>query len=153
MGGLFSKGLASAAVAVYAYMNHTFTPLIWVLGALIAVDLLLNFHNEEKSVSKIVTTAGTLVTPSMITPHFDIPHLTQVTVVVLTIAYIQVVFPQLGGLLGKLKIGTATDKAALAAALAAAEAKVEALTAQQAAKAGVPDAQATQAQSQTPLGQ
>lgn len=102
----FAKGVSALAVAVFSYINNTYTPLIWVLAALIFLDLVMNMHKEGQQFQKIGSAAAALGIPGFITSQFGTPHFTQYIVALLTIAYIQVVFPQIGSLIDKIKFSS-----------------------------------------------
>jgi hypothetical protein len=101
--GGFLKGLLSAIVAGIALIDKTFTPCIWLLLALVAVDLILNVHKEGQQMHKLFSAAGAMGIPTFIGTHYDLPNFAQYLTVLMTVAYIQVVFPQIVDLLKKVK--------------------------------------------------
>ena len=133
--GTATKGIGSALAVMVAYLDHTFSPLVWVLLALVAVDLLLNFHQEGKQLEKMGAAFASLGFPTLIANHITLihsPELPKLIVTLLTILYIQVVFPQLGTLVKKIKWSqnTTTNQTTIAelqVALQAANTKLDTL--------------------------
>ncbi len=93
-------GLATLAVT---YIDSTLTPLFWALLVLAAIDILLNVHKEGQQWNKLgsafISLGGTLG----LAGHVSQPDFLRVMVAVATLAYLQVVVPQLVTLVGNIK--------------------------------------------------
>lgn len=89
------KGIGALAVVWVTYINHTFTPLIWVLLALIFVDLVLNVHKEGQQLHKLGSMAVSIGLPTYVINNLNQPDLGKYLVAMLCIAYLQTVVPQL----------------------------------------------------------
>ena len=133
------KSAAGMVAVAVAYIDQTLTPLFWALLILAAIDVLLNAHKEGQQFPKIgsafVTLAGTLG----LSGHLAQPDFLRVLVAVATLAYLQVVVPQLLTLIGNIRWSkNATTNATISAAEATAlRAEVAKLRAQADATAGV----------------
>lgn len=133
-----SKGVGALAVVIFTYINTNLSPVFYLLLVLAALDYLLNFHNEGKQLQKIGAAIGATGFPLYLSTnassllHLD-PTVLKVAVVILTIGYIQIVFPQLIALVGKIKFSTnkavnAADAAILQERLKVAEAELLKIT-------------------------
>ncbi|MCL6594262.1 MAG: hypothetical protein K6T31_09825, partial [Alicyclobacillus sp.] len=100
------KSLGALAVAVSAYINQTFSPLFWALLALAAVDILLNVHREGQQFQKLGSAFAAVGGTTVLSQHIASPDILKIAVAVLTLAYLQVVVPQLVGLLGKIRLSS-----------------------------------------------
>jgi hypothetical protein len=90
-GGL--KGIGGVIVFWLSYINNTFTPLIWILLALVAMDLFLNAHKEGQQFSKIGSMAVTLGAPGYIAANLANPNLGKYVVAIMCIVYLKIVVP------------------------------------------------------------
>jgi hypothetical protein len=116
------KGLASAVTVAVGYIDTHYTPLFWALLALAALDLILNAGKEQKQFAKLGSAFVALGMPTLLATNMGNPELPRIIVALMVIVYIQVVFPQVATLLGKIKFSS--NKAVNAAKLAAAEAEL-----------------------------
>lgn len=98
------KGISAAVVVAVAYINDTLSPLFWVLLALVAVDLLLNLHDFSKQKDKLISAAVGLGLPSALIHATNTPHFASAIVATLTLAYLQVVWPQINAAIARLKL-------------------------------------------------
>lgn len=103
LSGIF-KCIGVLIVIWVTYINHTFTPLIWVLLALIFVDLVLNIHKEGRQLHKLGSMAVSLGLPTYVIDNLHQADLGKYLVAILCIGYLQVVIPQLISKLGSLKL-------------------------------------------------
>lgn len=148
MSGLV-KSLAALAVVVYTWVNHTLSPLFWLLLVLVVLDLLLNIHQEGKQLPKLGSTFFALGLPAFLSSHsahlFDAEVLKGV-VCILTLGYVWVVVPQLFALVNRWLPKTSQAQAAALEQTAFAElvSRVKAEIAKES-----PDAAATIAQATT----
>jgi hypothetical protein len=101
-GGL--KGISGAIVFWLTYINNTFTPLIWILLALVALDLFLNAHKEGQQFSKIGSMAVALGAPGYIAANLANPNLGKYVVAMMCIVYLQIVVPLVIEKLSTMKI-------------------------------------------------
>lgn len=99
---VFLKGFAAMAVVIFSYINQTFSPLFWVLAALIAIDLIINVKHPEKQFEKLGSAAVSLGIPVFIGQNVGQPGFMKYLVVLLCIVYIEVTFPQIRVMLSKL---------------------------------------------------
>lgn len=107
-----AKGIGALAVVWLAYLNNTFSPLIWVLLGLVAVDLFLNIHKEGQQFAKLGSMAVTLGIPTIVANNIGQPDLGKYLVAVLCLAYLQIVVPQIFQRLSQIKFSSnqATNK-------------------------------------------
>ena len=105
-----TRGVAVVLAGWFAYINTNFTPLFWVLLALIAVDLVLNVHKEEKQLSKIGSAFMSAGFPYLITQSTHLELAIRAAVLMGVVVYIQIVFPQLFAVIAKWKPKTAQGK-------------------------------------------
>lgn len=90
------KGLGALFVVWLTYIDKTFTPLFWVLLALIFVDLVLNVHKGEGTqFTKLGSALVSMGIPQYLGNNGGMPHLAKYLVAMMVIAYIQIVIPQL----------------------------------------------------------
>lgn len=126
------KSLGALGVVVVTYINHTLSPLFWVLLVLAGLDILLNMRDEQKQFQKLGSMFVALGLPTYLsTNQMGVLHMNsevlKIVVAVLTIGYLQVVFPQVVALLAKIKFSSkASVNTAEHAAIDALAAKVEA---------------------------
>lgn len=92
-GGL--KGIGGLFVLWLTYIDKTFSPLFWVLLALVALDLFLNAHKEGKQWEKIGSMAVSLGLPSYVTSNAGNPEIGKYIVAMLCLVYLQLVVPAL----------------------------------------------------------
>lgn len=116
------KGISALLVAWFAYIDKTFTPLFWVLLALVALDMFLNVHKEGQQFVKIGSMAISLGVPSYVGANLDNPDLGKYLVAIMCLVYLQIIVPQLVQKINALKISkdpvqNAADQAALQAVL------------------------------------
>lgn len=97
------KGFSTVIVAWLTYLNNTFTPLFWVLLALVALDMFLNVHREGQQFYKIGSMAITLGVPSYVTANLGNPSLGKYLVAIMCLVYLQIVVPQLLAKVGSWK--------------------------------------------------
>lgn len=102
----FFKGLASLAAVVVGYVDNTYSPLAWVLFALIAFDLIANAHDEMEHLKKLGSAALSIGLPGYISGHYGLPDFQKYVVILLTVVYVQIVFPQLFRMLGKIRFSS-----------------------------------------------
>lgn len=107
------KGISAAAIAWLTYINHTFTPLFWVLIALIALDLFLNAHKEGQQFNKIGSMAISLGVPSYIASNLDNPNMGKYLVALMCLVYLQIVVPELLNRVKSLKVSSDPKQNAL----------------------------------------
>lgn len=93
------KSLGALVILAVAWVNQTLSPLFWLLLALIAVDLILNIHQEGKQLQKLGSTFFALGLPAWISEHASAaaqlsPEFLKGVVVLLTLGYVWVVVPQ-----------------------------------------------------------
>lgn len=139
-GGL--KTIGGLMVAWFTYIDKTFSPLFWVLLALVALDLFLNAHKEGKQFEKIGSMAVSLGVPGYVAANLSNPELGKYLVAILCLVHIQIVIPALLAKLQDFKFSSdpkqnAIDEAAVAALV---EKQVQAIT--QKAQAEISAAQA-----------
>jgi hypothetical protein len=92
-GGL--KSISAILVCWLTYIDRTFTPLFWVLLALVALDMFLNVHKEGQQFIKIGSMAVTLGAPSYVAANLSNPNLGKYLVAIMCLVYLQLVVPQL----------------------------------------------------------
>lgn len=121
------KGLLSLVAVGVAYIDKTFGELVWVLIALIAIDLILNLKDEGKQLNKIGSAAVALGLPSILTGSTNLlnPLMLHSLVAVMVLAYLQVVYPQIQTLLSN--IGKKSANVGVQALDTVAQAKLNAL--------------------------
>lgn len=107
------KGVGAAIVFYVSWINHNFTPLFWVLIALITLDLILNAHKEGQQLQKIASMAISLGVPGYIAANLTNPGLGKYIVAIMCLVYLQIVVPSIVGWIGNLK-GGKTDANTLA---------------------------------------
>lgn len=131
-----AKGLMAVAVFGVAYVNQNFTPLFWVLLALLALDVLLNVGHEGQQFAKIGSAVASLGGVSLVESHLGNPDLVKVCVAVLVLAYLQIVAPQLYKLVSNIRLGSSKRANAFlqAEVIANLQAEVARLNAQAAAQ-------------------
>lgn len=95
MAGGGVKGIGAIIVAWMTYLNNTFTPLFWVLLALVAVDLFLSAHKEGQQFAKIGSMAVSLGVPGYAAANLANPELGKYLVAIMCIVYLQIVVPQI----------------------------------------------------------
>lgn len=122
------KGLGALFVVWMTYINTTFSPLFWVLLALIFVDLLLNIHKEGQQFHKLASMGMSLGIPTVIAQNINQPELGKYLVAILCLAYLQVVVPEISARIktftfSKDKAKNQVDQATVAAILAQLQAK------------------------------
>lgn len=128
----YIKSLGAAATVFVSYVDHNLSPLFWALLILASVDVLLNVHKEgqqwQKLGSAFVSVGGTMG----LAGHMAQPDFLRVLVAVATLAYLQVVVPQITALIGKIKwtADAATNTAIQQSELAALKAEVARLQSQ-----------------------
>lgn len=120
MTGLGMKGATAIFIGWLTYINHTFTPLFWVLLALVALDLMLNVHKEGQQFYKIGSMAISLGVPSYVASNLDNPNLGKYLVALMCLVYLQIVVPSLIHRMESLKLSkdpkqNAIDQAAIEA--------------------------------------
>jgi hypothetical protein len=142
MGTTVFKGLMASVIVGVSYINTNFSPLFWVLLALIAIDLFLNVHQEHKQLSKVMSAFGGLGVPALIAQHVGLPHFTKVVVILMTLVYVQVVTPQLAVFVSRFKFSKST---AFNVAVQEAAQKIFLETQSQAASMGIPNAVTSEA--------
>lgn len=98
------KGISAVVIAWLTYIDKTFTPLFWVLLALVALDMFLSAHKEGQQFQKIGSMAVSLGVPSYISTNLSNPELGKYLVAIMCLVYLQVVVPQLVAKIGDLKI-------------------------------------------------
>lgn len=101
------KALGAAAVVFATYLNHTFSPLFWVLLVLVALDIVMNAHQEGQQFQKIGSAFASLGGVTVLQGHLGNPDIVRISVAVLVLAYLQVVVPQLLTLAKKLHFSPA----------------------------------------------
>lgn len=92
-GGL--KAISAVLIGWITTINNTFTPLFWVLLALVTLDMLLSVHKEGQQFVKIGSMAVTLGVPSYVTANLGNPSLGKYLVAIMCLVYLQIVVPQL----------------------------------------------------------
>lgn len=98
-----AKGLMTAIVLGVGYVDANFTPLFWVLLALMAIDVLLNVSHEGQQLNKIGSAVASLGGVALVESHLGNPDILKVSIAVLVLAYLQVVAPQVIALVKKIK--------------------------------------------------
>ena len=91
------KGGSLAIASLIAYMNHTFSPFIWLLIGLVVLDLILNATDESKQLQKIGSSFATVTTTIFLkqgTTVLQVPNLPEIFVLALTVTYLGIVIPQ-----------------------------------------------------------
>lgn len=123
------KSIGGAITVIVAYVNHTLTPLFWALLILASLDVLLNVHKEGMQLQKVGSAFASIGGTVGLANHVAQPDFLRVAVAVATLAYLQVVVPQIVSLLGKIKFSKdpATNNAVQEAEIAALRAEVERL--------------------------
>lgn len=129
------KGISALLVAWFTYIDKTFTPLFWVLLALVALDMFLNVHKEGQQFIKIGSMAISLGVPSYVGANLSNPDLGKYLVAIMCLVYLQLVVPVLVQKISALKVSkdpvkNAVDIATMNAVLA----KLDAIEKQQAEK-------------------
>jgi hypothetical protein len=104
-----AKGIGGALIVWLTYINTTFSPLFWVLLALVFIDLVLNIHKEGKQFEKLGSAAVAMGVPSFIGQNIGNPHFIKYLVAMMCLVYLQHVVPQLVALISRLTISK--DKA------------------------------------------
>lgn len=89
------KGISTAVVAFFAYAQHTYGTLLWVVLAMAAIDILMNVQNEGKQFEKLGSAFVAIGAPAILTSHLGSPDMVRVSLAVVCIAYIQILYPQL----------------------------------------------------------
>lgn len=125
------KGVAGAWIIFYTFMNQNFGPLIWVLLALIAIDLLINAKDEDKAFKKIIQGFVSVGLPSFIANSITVPHFMTYATALLCLVYLEVDGPQILALLTKFKLRgklvfNSEEQAIIKKTIAAASARVQA---------------------------
>lgn len=87
------KGIGFVIVGWFTWINQTFTPLFWVLVALITLDLLLSAHKEGQQFAKIGSMAVSLGVPGYIASNLANPELGKYLVAIMCLVYLQIVVP------------------------------------------------------------
>lgn len=87
------KGIGFVIVGWFTWINQTFTPLFWVLVALITLDLLLSAHKEGQQFAKIGSMAVSLGVPGYIAANLANPELGKYLVAIMCLVYLQIVVP------------------------------------------------------------
>lgn len=100
------KALSAAIVLIVGYVNTHYTPLFWVLIALVAYDLIINSNREGQQMPKLVSAAVSLGLPTTILSHYADPNVLKYVVVILTLTYLRVDFPDLFSRLARIKWST-----------------------------------------------
>lgn len=138
---LMIKSIAGVFAVAVAYVDQTLTPLFWALIVLVTIDVLLNAHKEGQQFTKIGSAFATLAGTLGLSGHIAQPDFLRVLVAVATLAYVQVVVPQLLVFLGKIKWSknAAANTAISAEEAAVIQGVVAKLQAQADATAGVPN--------------
>jgi hypothetical protein len=99
-----TKSIGGFFIVWLTYINDTFSPLFWVLLALVFVDLVLNIHKEGKQFEKLGSAAVAMGIPSFIGENIGNPHFIKYLVAMMCLVYVQHVVPQLVALISKLKV-------------------------------------------------
>lgn len=107
------KGVSTAVVAFFAYAQHTYGTLLWVVLALAAIDILLNVQNEGKQFEKLGSAFVAIGAPAILQSHIGSPDMVRVSLAVAAIAYIQILYPQLVSFLKSLHQPSAVVKVEL----------------------------------------
>lgn len=97
------KGIGAAIVFYISWINHNFTPLFWVLIALITLDLILNAHKEGQQFAKIGSMAISLGVPGYIAANVSNPNLGKYIVAIMCLVYLQIVVPSIVAWIGAIK--------------------------------------------------
>lgn len=134
---VFFKSIGTLAVVAFSYLTHTLSPLIWVLLALVILDLLLHIHKGvQMQWTKLWSACAALGLPTYLATNSSklvalSPDVLKVVVAALCIGYIQVIMPVVIKWIGGLHISkdpaqNAVDVAALQATVAKLEQTIEA---------------------------
>lgn len=87
------KSITAVLLGWLTYLNDTFTPLFWILIALVALDLLFSAHKEGQQFMKIGSMALSLGVPSYIASNLSNPQLGKYLVAIMCLVYLQIVVP------------------------------------------------------------
>ncbi|WP_067929537.1 hypothetical protein [Alicyclobacillus shizuokensis] len=142
MASVSMKGLGAMAVLAVTWVNHTLSPLFWVLLALVAVDLLLNLHQEAKQLQKLGSAFFALGIPTFISDNAGQilnPEILKALVCLLCLGYVWVLTPQVLAWLSKV-----VPKAEQPALSSLEQQAVEAIVQKAVAQLRASDAQAAQ---------
>lgn len=101
------KGIGALLVVWLTYIDKTFSPLFWVLLALVFLDLILNICDEGKQFQKLGSAFVAMGIPTFIANNLgQNADMGKYLVAMMCLVYLQHVVPQLYALVAKLKFSS-----------------------------------------------
>ena len=108
----FVKGAGALVILAVSWLNQTLSPLIWVLLALVLLDIVLHIHKGlQQQMTKLWAATAAIGLPTYLAVNSkDVlafnPEVLKIVVAALCIAYIQVVFPSVISAIGRLRLSS-----------------------------------------------
>ncbi len=95
------KGVASAVIVFFTTLQNQYGTILWVVLAMVVLDVLMNVGNEQKQFNKLGSAFVAIGAPTIVSHNFGSPEMTHVVLALIAISYVQVLYPQLISMLGK----------------------------------------------------
>ena len=109
------KGVASAVIVFFTTLQNQYGTILWVVLAMVIMDVLLNVGNEQKQFNKLGSAFVAIGAPTIVSNNMGNPEMTHVVLALVAISYVQVLYPQLITMLGKFGQSKAVVSAEMAA--------------------------------------
>ena len=99
---MIAKGAASAILLYVTELQHQYGTILWIVLAMVILDVLLNVGDEQKQFNKLGSAFVAIGAPTIISTQATSPAFAHTLLALIAIAYVQILYPQIITLVKKM---------------------------------------------------